>query len=177
MTICFLRKIFQSPCVPIHRLAFQLKTAFVAMFIQDGTVVAGFEDAFLTEVVKSRSSINYTYLLAGCLEGLGRSLTSWTMKHEACNFTFLSRSGMDTDQAAILIKDLERRGADVQVFKGDAAFKDDVEKAVGSIPADQPVRGIVNVAMVLRVGGTLLVSQRVASESSGDCCGVVVRSC
>ncbi|KAF1841194.1 polyketide synthase [Cucurbitaria berberidis CBS 394.84] len=114
--------------------------------IGDGTV----------DVVKSRPRLSLrpdaTYLLVGCLGGLGRSLTSWMMKHGALNFAFLSRSGMDSEQAAILVKDLEARGANLQVFKGDAAVKDDVEKAVGSIPADRPIRGVVNAAMVLRDG-------------------------
>ncbi|KAH8692502.1 polyketide synthase [Phaeosphaeriaceae sp. PMI808] len=108
------------------------------------------------DVVQSRPRLSLrpdaTYLLVGCLGGLGRSLTSWMMKHGARNFAFLSRSGMDSEQAAILVKGLETCGANVQVFRGDAAVKDDVEKAVGSITADRPIRGVVNAAMVLRDG-------------------------
>ncbi|RKL20407.1 hypothetical protein BFJ68_g3112 [Fusarium oxysporum] len=93
-----------------------------------------------------------TYLLVGCLGGLGRSLTTWTMKRGARNFAFLSRSGTDSGQTALCVQDLEARGARVQVFRGDAAIKEDVERAVASIPSDAPLRGIVNAAMVLRGG-------------------------
>ncbi|KAL7757381.1 hypothetical protein ACKLNR_011908 [Fusarium oxysporum f. sp. zingiberi] len=93
-----------------------------------------------------------TYLLVGCLGGLGRSLTTWMMKRGARNFAFLSRSGTDSEQAALCVRDLEARGARVQVFRGDAAIKEDVERAVASIPSDKPLRGIVNAAMVLRDG-------------------------
>ncbi|RKK69506.1 Lovastatin diketide synthase mokB [Fusarium oxysporum] len=94
-----------------------------------------------------------TYLLVGCLGGLGRSLTTWMMKRGARNFAFLSRSGTDSEQAALCVRDLEARGARVQVFGGDAAIKEDVERAVASIPSDKPLRGIVNAAMVLQVDG------------------------
>ncbi|KAF4958443.1 hypothetical protein FGADI_2365 [Fusarium gaditjirri] len=69
-----------------------------------------------------------TYLLAGCL------------------------GGTDSEPAAICVRDLEARGARVQVFRGDAAIKEDVERAIASIPSDTPIRGIVNAAMVLRDG-------------------------
>ncbi|TVY61224.1 Reducing polyketide synthase DEP5 [Fusarium oxysporum f. sp. cubense] len=93
-----------------------------------------------------------TYLLVGCLGGLVRSLTTWMMKRGARNFAFLSRSGTDSGQAALCVQDLEARGARVQVFRGDAAIKEDVERAVASIPSDAALRGIVNAAMVLRDG-------------------------
>jgi hypothetical protein len=139
--------------------------------MSDGTV----------DVVQSRPRLSLrpdaTYFLVGCLGGLGRSLMSWIMKHGARNFAFLSRSGMDSEQAAILVKDLEARSAHVQVFRGDAAVKDDVEKAVSLVPADRPICGVVNAAIALRVSEILLISYNVASESSGVCCGIVGRSC
>ncbi|KAI1132340.1 polyketide synthase [Nemania abortiva] len=91
-----------------------------------------------------------TYFLVGCLGGLGRSLTSWMMKRGARNFAFLSRSGADAPQAAALVNDLVSSGANVQVFRGDASIKEDVKQAVNSVPADRPIRGVINAAMVLR---------------------------
>lgn len=92
-----------------------------------------------------------TYLLVGCLGGLGRSLTLWMMKRGARNFCFLSRSGADAKDASILVKELETAGANVQVVRGDVGVLEDVKRAVGSIPDDRPLRGIVHAAMVLRV--------------------------
>jgi NADPH:quinone reductase-like Zn-dependent oxidoreductase len=130
------------------------------------------------DVIRSRPRLSLctdaTYLLVGCLGGLGRSLTSWMMKHGARNFAFLSRSGKDSPQAAILLKDLETRGANVQVFRGDAAVKEDVENAVRSVPIDRPIRGVVNAAMVLQVSGTLPNEKSKASTRSFMVCLVLL---
>lgn len=92
-----------------------------------------------------------TYLLVGCLGGLGRSLTSWMMKRGARRFAFLSRSGADATSAAILVRDIEAAGVDVSVIRGDVTRAVDVERAVQSIPSEYPVAGVVHAAMVLRV--------------------------
>ena len=131
--------------------------------------VASFSDSFeagkiliaheksdrLLDVLPARPSLRLcsdaTYLLVGCLGGLGRSLTSWMMKKGARNFVFLSRSGADSKQASILVEELEAAGAQVQVMKGDATVRADVDRAVKSVPADRPIRGVIQAAMVLRV--------------------------
>lgn len=95
-----------------------------------------------------------TYFLVGCLGGLGRSLTAWMMKKGARNFAFLSRSGADSQQASLLVEQLRAAGATVQVFRGDAGVKTDLEAALGDIPVERPVRGVINAAMVLKVCNT-----------------------
>ncbi|RYP73830.1 hypothetical protein DL771_003408 [Monosporascus sp. 5C6A] len=97
-------------------------------------------------------SPNSTYLLVGCLGGLGRSLTSWMMKSGARRFVFLSRSGTDSPSAAKLVKDIESAGAIVQVVRGDAGSREDVARAVQEVPSEFPVKGVVHAAMVLRDG-------------------------
>lgn len=92
-----------------------------------------------------------TYLLVGCLGGLGRSLTSWMMESGARRFAFLSRSGADAPSAAKLVADIEAAGAIVQVLRGDATSRADVERAVAAISKAHPIRGVVHAAMVLRV--------------------------
>ncbi|KAK4182962.1 polyketide synthase [Podospora australis] len=93
-----------------------------------------------------------TYLLVGCLGGLGRSLTSWMMERGAKRFTFLSRSGADAESAAMLVASLEKEGAIVQVVRGDVTDAKDVARAVAGIPAEHPIKGVVHAAMVLRDG-------------------------
>jgi acyl transferase domain-containing protein/NADPH:quinone reductase-like Zn-dependent oxidoreductase len=93
-----------------------------------------------------------TYLLVGCLGGLGRSLTSWMMESGARRFAFLSRSGADAPSAAKLVADIEAKGAIVQVLRGDATNRDDVVRAVAAVPEANPIRGVVHAAMVLRDG-------------------------
>lgn len=99
-----------------------------------------------------------TYLLVGCLGGLGRSLTTWMMKNGARRFAFLSRSGTDSAQAATLVKDIESTGVVVQVIRGDVTIVADIESAVKSIPTDYPIRGVIQAAMVLKVRITVLDS-------------------
>ncbi|KAF2846077.1 putative polyketide synthase [Plenodomus tracheiphilus IPT5] len=92
------------------------------------------------------------YLLVGCLGGLGRSLTTLMMERGARHFAFLSRSGADKSEAASLVQSLERSGANVQIFRGDASREADVASAVSSITANRPILGVVHAAMVLQDG-------------------------
>ncbi|KAH8200322.1 hypothetical protein TruAng_005538 [Truncatella angustata] len=107
-------------------------------------------------VLPSRPKLSFspdsTYLLVGCLGGLGRSLTSWMMESGARRFVFLSRSGADSPSAAKLIKDIETSGASTIVVKGDATSRADVVRAVQEVSPSYPVRGVVHAAMVLRDG-------------------------
>ena len=105
----------------------------------------------LSSRAPAKFSPDATYLLVGCLGGLGRSLTSWMMEAGARRFTFLSRSGADSKSAAKLVADIEAAGAVVQVVRGDATSRGDVVRAVEGVEARYPVRGVVHAAMVLRV--------------------------
>lgn len=95
-----------------------------------------------------------TYMLVGCLGGLGRSLTSWMMSKGARTFMFLSRSGTDSRQAATLVDSIRQTGAAVIVVRGDVSVKDDVKRAVASVDPSRPIRGVIHAAMVLRVRRT-----------------------
>ncbi|KAI1734298.1 KR domain-containing protein [Xylaria scruposa] len=91
-----------------------------------------------------------TYLLVGCLGGLGRSLTSWMLELGARRFTFLCRSGADSSSAADLVLSLEAAGAMVQVVRGDVTSQSDVIRAINGISSKYPIKGVVHAAMVLR---------------------------
>lgn len=133
----------------------------VASFSDDfgapSTVVAYEPSETPIHVLGSREPVKFspdaTYLLVGCLGGLGRSLTSWMMEAGARRFTFLSRSGTDNKSAAKLVADIEAAGAIVQVVRGDATSKDDVVRAVKGVSSKNPIKGVVHAAMVLRVCG------------------------
>lgn len=101
--------------------------------------------------LRPRFSANETYLLVGCLGGLGRSLTAWMMESGARRFAFLSRSGTDSESAARLVSDIEAAGAIVQVTRGDATSREDIVRAVEAVSPQYPIRGVVHAAMVLRV--------------------------
>ncbi len=90
-----------------------------------------------------------TYILIGCLGGLGRCLARFMVDRGARNLTFLGRGGADKKEAAALIDSLRARGCVVNVVRGDVSNKEDVAKAVRA--ARVPVYGMVQGAMALEV--------------------------
>ncbi|KAI1503152.1 hypothetical protein F5X99DRAFT_425953 [Biscogniauxia marginata] len=88
-----------------------------------------------------------TYLLIGCLGGLGRTLARFMFERGARNLTFLGRSGAEKREAAAMIDSLRARGCAVHVVRGDVSNKEDVAKAVAA--AGVPVYGMVQGAMAL----------------------------
>lgn len=94
-----------------------------------------------------RFSADVSYLLIGCLGGIGRSITRWMFSRGARIFVMLSPSGDSKPQAKALVDDLRRSGATVVVIKGDCVRMSDVEYAVNSAP--KPVAGMLHSAMFL----------------------------
>ncbi|KAM0251922.1 hypothetical protein ACHAQJ_007937 [Trichoderma viride] len=90
-----------------------------------------------------------TYLLVGCLGGLGRSLSRWMMSRGARKFCFLGRSGCDKPSAAELVNRLRDAGASVTVVRGDVSNEDQVREAVAASAKDGPIGGVVQAAMGL----------------------------
>ncbi|CAG8904561.1 unnamed protein product [Penicillium egyptiacum] len=90
---------------------------------------------------------NKSYLLIGCLGGLGRSLSRWMFDRGARHFTFLGRSGCDKPAARELVTNLEASGATVQVVRGDVINANEAQAAVDA--CIQPIGGVVQAAMGL----------------------------
>jgi NAD(P)-dependent dehydrogenase (short-subunit alcohol dehydrogenase family) len=88
-----------------------------------------------------------TYVLIGCLGGLGRTLARFMVERGARHLTFLGRSGADSKDAAAMVESLRARGCRVHVVRGDVSNKVDVERAVAA--AGVPVYGMVQGAMAL----------------------------
>ncbi|KAG9965772.1 ketoacyl-synt-domain-containing protein, partial [Aureobasidium melanogenum] len=93
-------------------------------------------------------SSEYSYLLVGCLGGLGRSLVRWMFSRGARHFVFLSRSGTDNSEAAQFIVELMELGAIPIVVRGDVSIRSDVENAIKQ--AETPIRGVMQLAMALK---------------------------
>ncbi|KAK1749579.1 beta-ketoacyl synthase domain-containing protein [Echria macrotheca] len=95
-----------------------------------------------------------TYLLVGGLGGLGRSLASMMISSGARHLAFLSRHGAESSAAAKdTIDKLRADGCTVQVYKADVADRDSLNEALRSCAlALPPIRGVVQMAMVLRDG-------------------------
>jgi NAD(P)-dependent dehydrogenase (short-subunit alcohol dehydrogenase family) len=92
-----------------------------------------------------------TYLLVGCLGGLGRSLTTFMMERGARHFSFISRSGADKPEAADIVQSLQDNGAEVTIFRADAGDEKAVREIVAELQSKRPIRGVVHAAMVLQV--------------------------
>ncbi|KAL6719446.1 hypothetical protein ACLMJK_003686 [Lecanora helva] len=88
-----------------------------------------------------------SYIMIGCLGGLGRSISKWMMARGAQKFVFLGRSGLDKIAARRLIEDLESSGAKCKVVRGDVCNISDVEEVVNQ--ASSPIGGVIQAAMGL----------------------------
>lgn len=108
-----------------------------------------------------------TYVLIGCLGGLGRCLARFMVDRGARNLTFLGRGGADKKEAAAMIDSLRARGCTVHVVRGDVSNKEDVAQAVAA--AGVPVYGMVQGAMALEVSisSSLLYHLHYANISKG----------
>ncbi|KAI9727214.1 MAG: Type I Iterative PKS [Cirrosporium novae-zelandiae] len=90
-----------------------------------------------------------TYLMIGCLGGLGRSIALWMASRGARNFVFLARSGTDKPEAATFVQKLQSfgEGMSVEVIRGDVSVPEDVDRAIAI--AKSPIRGVIQAAMHL----------------------------
>ncbi|KAI5918779.1 reducing type I polyketide synthase 10 [Camillea tinctor] len=96
---------------------------------------------------KTQLSPAKTYLMIGCLGGLGRCISRWMMDRGARSFVFLGRSGILKDSARDLVRDLEAKGARCIVIRGDVSSMADVNAMVQS--AEYPIGGVIQAAMGL----------------------------
>ncbi|KAK7698841.1 Reducing polyketide synthase hmp8 [Diaporthe eres] len=94
-----------------------------------------------------------TYLIVGGLGGLGRSLAREFVACGARHIAFLSRSGASTAEAREVLEELSARGARARAYRADvadeASFLAAMEVCSRELP---PLRGVVQMAMVLRDG-------------------------
>ena len=90
-----------------------------------------------------------SYLLAGGLGGLGRSIATWMVEHGARSLIFLSRSAGLNESDQNLFKELVSLGCAVSAVAGMTQSMEDVKMAISSAP--NPIKGVMQLAMVLRV--------------------------
>ena len=95
---------------------------------------------------------NYSYVLAGGLGGLGRSIARRLVNNGAKHLIFLSRSGLIKPEAKKLVQELTSAGASIASFACDLTD----EKSVKAIAEDctrdlPPICGVIQGAMVLQV--------------------------
>ncbi|POS74346.1 polyketide synthase-5 [Diaporthe helianthi] len=91
-----------------------------------------------------------SYLLVGCLGGLGRSFSNWAVSRGARHLVYLSRSGAVSAEAQDFLAVLAEKGVDARVVKGDVTSLADVEAAVAAAPS--LIKGVVQGALTLHDG-------------------------
>ncbi|KAI4849577.1 ketoacyl-synt-domain-containing protein [Aureobasidium sp. EXF-8845] len=156
----------------IHKVLFLLRQETIGMLTPDATYNIADLPAAVTAVSQSKTQMNVvltydrrsmvpihkpyaqilfssesSYLLIGCLGGLGRSLIRWMFSRGARHFVFLSRSGTDNPEAAECVIELEKLGGKPVVVRGDVSIRSDVEQAIKR--AKSPIRGVMQLAMTL----------------------------
>ena len=90
-----------------------------------------------------------SYLLVGCLSGVGKIIAEWMLYRGARHLLFLSRSGDDREESRMLAAKLNAQGATVEIVKGHVENSKDVDRAVAH--CHSPIRGVVQAALVLEV--------------------------
>ncbi|KAI0485064.1 hypothetical protein GGR56DRAFT_681136 [Xylariaceae sp. FL0804] len=92
-----------------------------------------------------------SYVIAGGLGGIGRSLASWLASRGAKHLILLSRSGPSTEEKTELLKDLASRGVQVSTPCCDVSDITSLRSALHSAAKSMPpVKGCIQGSMVLR---------------------------
>ena len=93
-----------------------------------------------------------TYVVAGGLGGLGRSVARWMASRGARNLLLLSRSGAKSSVAKALVSDLETQGVCVVTPEVDIGNIDDLKHTLNDVAEFlPPVRGCIQATVILRV--------------------------
>ncbi|CAK49166.1 uncharacterized protein An03g05140 [Aspergillus niger] len=93
-----------------------------------------------------------TYVIAGGLGGLGRSIARWLVERGARNLILLSRSGPESPHARSLVEELHERGARAITPACDITNRE-LLKTVLDVCSQlmPPIKGCVQASMVVRV--------------------------
>ncbi|KAI1378022.1 hypothetical protein F4677DRAFT_458752 [Hypoxylon crocopeplum] len=120
-----------------------------------GKIVVEFRpDDVVEAVLKPKPTLSLdpdaTYLIAGGLGGLGRSVASWFIQQGARNLILLSRSGANNPTAKGLVGLLKGQGARVATptcdISSETALKAVVRECLLTMP---PIKGCIQASMVL----------------------------
>lgn len=93
-----------------------------------------------------------SYVLAGGLGGIGRSLARWMVSRGARSLIFLSRTGNVIQPVEEMISTVESKGCQIRIFKCDVTdlerLREVVEECHQTLP---PIKGCIQCSMILRV--------------------------
>lgn len=95
---------------------------------------------------------NATYVIAGGLGGLGRTIARWMMGRGAKYILLLSRSGAKDEVAIALLEELEENKVQVAAPACDISNEDTLISVLRELTKGfPPIKGCIQGSMVLRV--------------------------
>ncbi|KAL6230297.1 hypothetical protein BDW75DRAFT_248783 [Aspergillus navahoensis] len=154
----FRRKCFK-PLAPLTVYSYaQVEQAFRALQsgAVSGKIVVQARDDDLVPVVPPAQPAftvdpDATYLLAGGLGGIGRSIADMLLSHGARNLAFISRSGDSRDEAKVFLKQLRRHDCDARAYSCNISSRASLQATVAQCAAEMPpIKGLVQCSMVLK---------------------------
>ena len=102
-------------------------------------------------------SADYSYLIVGSINGIGRSIAQWMTQNGAQNLVLLSRSAESSGNNAA-ITELKRAGFRIFIRNCDVADRGDLERVLDECARTMPpIRGVIQAAMVLQVRFALVL--------------------
>jgi NAD(P)-dependent dehydrogenase (short-subunit alcohol dehydrogenase family) len=95
---------------------------------------------------------NATYVIAGGLGGLGRSIVKWMADRKARHFLLLSRSGADgSSTARDFIEEMKARGVHILAPRCDVTDEQTVAAVIRECNQNMPpIKGCIQGSMVLK---------------------------
>ncbi|KAK8110195.1 Nonribosomal peptide synthetase 14 [Apiospora kogelbergensis] len=95
------------------------------------------------------------YLLAGGMGGLGRSILTWMAYHGAQHLVVFSPSAGTLPEHQQFVEELAEMGCELLCFAGDVGDRNFVSDILTAIAGIGPIKGVLQLAMVLRDTGFL----------------------
>ena len=93
-----------------------------------------------------------TYLIAGGLGGLGRSIARWMAGRGARNLIILSRTGPKSEAALDLLRELETLDVHVATPKCDVSSAESLSNTLAQfVTTMPPIKGCIQGTMALKV--------------------------
>ncbi|RAK74691.1 type I polyketide synthase [Aspergillus fijiensis CBS 313.89] len=94
-----------------------------------------------------------TYLLAGGLGGIGRSIADMLLSHGARHLAFISRSGDAKGEARRFMDQLQRHGCDARAYACDISDRESLRSTLARCSSEMPpIKGLIQCSMILKDG-------------------------
>jgi NADPH:quinone reductase-like Zn-dependent oxidoreductase/ubiquinone/menaquinone biosynthesis C-methylase UbiE len=94
-----------------------------------------------------------SYLVVGGLGGLGRAILRWMVDQGARNLVVPSRSGPSSQAAFKIVSELSSQGVSIITPRCNVSSSEELSALLQNCTHMAPIRGCINLAMVLQVGG------------------------